>query len=108
VAVALAWPYAKLHLAPDRQPCQHHTTQFFTGWMPFLPPNEQHQSTEIFQTAKQMVKERQDITGSNCLKGLLGKVIVHKKGIKDSWREYVKKLMNGIIEYQFSKSTKPQ
>ena len=22
------------------------TTQFFTGWMPFLPPNQQHQSTE--------------------------------------------------------------
>jgi len=22
------------------------TTQFFTGWMPFLPPNQQHKSTE--------------------------------------------------------------
>jgi len=21
-------------------------TEFFTGWMPFLPPNQQHQSTE--------------------------------------------------------------
>jgi len=28
------------------QPHQHPTTQFFTGWMPFLPPNQQHQSTE--------------------------------------------------------------
>jgi len=46
VAVASAGPYASLHLAPDRQPCQHPTTQFFTGWMPFLPPNQQHQSTE--------------------------------------------------------------
>jgi len=25
---------------------QHPTTQFFTGQMPFLPPNQQHQSTE--------------------------------------------------------------
>jgi len=25
---------------------QHPTTQFFTGWMPFLPPNQQRQSTE--------------------------------------------------------------
>ena len=25
-----------------RQPRQHPTTQFFTGWMPFLPPNQQH------------------------------------------------------------------
>ena len=30
----------------QRQPCQHPTTQFFTGWMPFLPPNQQRQSTE--------------------------------------------------------------
>jgi len=29
-----------------RQPRQHPTTQLFTGRMPFLPPNQQHQSTE--------------------------------------------------------------
>jgi len=44
--------------------------------------------------AKQMVKERWDITGSNCLKGVSGKVIVDEKGIKDSWKEYTEKLMN--------------
>jgi len=27
-------------------PCQHPITQFFTGRMPFLPPNQQGQSTE--------------------------------------------------------------
>jgi len=37
----------------------------------------------IFRTAKQTVKERPDITGSNCLKGALGKMIVDEKGIKD-------------------------
>jgi len=26
--------------------CQHLTTQFFTGRMPFLQPNQQRQSTE--------------------------------------------------------------
>jgi len=46
VAVASAGPYASLHLTPDRQPRQHATTQFFTGRMPFLPPNQQRQSTE--------------------------------------------------------------
>jgi len=46
VAVASAGLYASLHLAPDRQPRQHPTTQFFTGRMPFLPPNQQRQSTE--------------------------------------------------------------
>ena len=39
--MASAGPYASLHLAPDRQPCQHPTAQFSTGRMPFLPPNQQ-------------------------------------------------------------------
>ena len=30
----------------SRQPRQHPTTHFFTGRMPFLPPNKQRQSTE--------------------------------------------------------------
>jgi len=41
-----------------------------------------------------MVKERQDITGSNCLKGVSGKVIVDDKGVKDSSKEYMEKMMN--------------
>jgi len=41
--------------------------------------------------AKQMVKERRDITGSNCLKGVSRKVIVDEKGMKDSWKEYIEK-----------------
>ena len=49
--------------------------------------------------AKQMVKERQDITGSNCLKGVSGKVIVDKKGIKDSWKEYMEKLTDEKNEW---------
>jgi len=51
VAVASAGSYPSLHLAPDRQPRQHPTTQFFTGRMPFLPPNQQRQSTEGRQPA---------------------------------------------------------
>ena len=34
------------YITPDRQPCQYPTTQFFTGRMPFLLPNQQCQSTE--------------------------------------------------------------
>jgi len=44
--------------------------------------------------AKQMVKERQDITRSNCLKGVSGNVTVDEKRIKDSWKQYMEKLMN--------------
>ena len=38
--------------------------------------NDSECQNEIFQMAKQMVKERQDITGLNCIKGTSGKVIV--------------------------------
>jgi len=41
----ICWAVCKSAPHP-RQPRQHPTTQFFTGWMPFLPPNQQHQSTE--------------------------------------------------------------
>ena len=41
MAVASAGTYASLHLSPNRQPHQHPTTLFFTGRMPFLPPNQQ-------------------------------------------------------------------
>jgi len=48
---------------------------------------------------KQMVKERQDITGLNCIKGASRKVIVDDKGIKDSWKEYMEKLKNEENEW---------
>ena len=46
-----------------------------------------------------MVKERQDITGLNCIKGASGKVIVDDKGIKVCWKEYMEKLMNEENEW---------
>jgi len=49
-----------------------------------------------------MVKERLDITGSNCLKGVSGKVTVDEKGIKDSWKDYMEKLMNEENEWDHS------
>ena len=49
--------------------------------------------------AKQIVKERQDITGLNCIKGASGKVIVDDKAIKDFWKEYMEKLMNEENEW---------
>jgi len=47
----ICWAICKSAPHP-RQPCQHPTTQFFTGWMPFLPPNQQCQSTEGKLTIK--------------------------------------------------------
>jgi len=60
--------------------------------------------TLTIQIAEQVVKERLDIMGSYCLKGVSDKVIVDEKGIKDLWKEYMEKLimkrMNSIIGYQ--------
>jgi len=54
--MASAGPYASLHLAPDRQPRQHPTTLFFTGQMPFLPPNQQRQSTKASHTQAKLYR----------------------------------------------------
>ena len=58
--------------------------------------NDSECQNEIFRMDKQMVKERQDIhvNGLNYTKGASGKVIVDDKGIKDSWKEYMEKLIN--------------
>jgi len=45
VAVASAGLSASLHLIPDNH-ANIPPVRFFTGRMPFLPPNQQHQSTE--------------------------------------------------------------
>ena len=42
---------------------------------------------------------------TNCLKGVSGKVIIDKKGIKDSWKEYMEKLMNEENEWDYKIST---
>jgi len=49
MAVASSGSYASLHLAPDRQPRVHPTTQSFTGRMPCLPPNQQRHMLVLLQ-----------------------------------------------------------
>jgi len=44
--VASAGPYANLHLAQRDNHASIPALNFFTDWMPFLPPNQQRQSTE--------------------------------------------------------------
>ena len=61
--------------------------------------NDSECQDEIFRMAKQTVKERQDITGLNCIKEASGKVTVDDKEIKDSWKEYMEKLMNEENEW---------
>jgi len=67
--------------------------------------NDPNRQNEIFRIAKQMLKERQDVLGSNCLKGVSGKVIVDAKG-KDSWKEYMEKLVNEENEWDHRLSSR--
>jgi len=46
VAVASAGPYASLHLAPDRQPHQHFTTQFLQAGCPSCRPTNSVKALE--------------------------------------------------------------
>jgi len=46
-----------------------------------------------------MVNERQDVTGSNCLKDAAGKVFVDKNGTKYTRKEYVENMMNEEHEW---------
>ena len=54
---------------------------------------------KFLKCQRQMVKERQDITGLNCIKGASEKVIVDDKGIKDLWNEYMEELVNEENEW---------
>jgi len=47
------WAICKSALCSRQKPCQHPTTQFFTGRMPFLPPNQQCQNTEGTHSGQQ-------------------------------------------------------
>jgi len=42
----ISWAICKSAPYPKQITTPAPTTQFFTGWMPFLPPNQQRQSTE--------------------------------------------------------------
>jgi len=50
-----------------RQPCQHPTTQFFTDWMPILPPNQQHQIVQSLKKWLYHLKSDCTISTVSCL-----------------------------------------
>ena len=49
--------------------------------------------------AKQKKKERKDITGTNCLKGDNGGLLVSEEQVTGRWREYFEKLLNEENEW---------
>ena len=69
----ICWVICKSAPYP-RQPCQHHTTQFFTGRMPFLPPNQRRQSTVT-------LVDRLKILETNCTNNLPNIFALHSPKI---------------------------
>ena len=53
----------------------------------------------IFRIAKQKKKERKDITGTKCLKGDNGELLVSEEQVSGRWREYIEKLLNEENEW---------
>ena len=53
----------------------------------------------IFRITKQKKKERKDITGTKCLKGDNGELLVSEEQVSDRWREYFEKLLNEENEW---------
>ena len=56
----------------------------------------------IFRIAKQKKKERKDITditGTKCLKGDNGELLVSEEQVSGRWREYFEKLLNEENEW---------
>ncbi len=50
--------------------------------------------TELFRIAKQMKRDKQDITGGKYVKDSKGEVKVEEKEIMERWKEYFKDLLN--------------
>jgi len=50
--------------------------------------------SKTFKVAKGMIKEKQDISGVNCLKDSTGKLIIEEEEVKSTWKKYMEKLMN--------------
>ena len=57
VAVASAGPYASLHLAPDRQPCQHPTSQFLQAGCPSCRPTNSVKALKAQQSSPIIYKK---------------------------------------------------
>jgi len=80
----IRWAICKSAPLPDRQPCQHLTTQFLQVGRPFCHPTNSIKA----------LKAKLWVPQNYYPLGVSGKVSVDEKGIKDSWKEYMEKLMN--------------
>ena len=48
----------------------------------------------VIRIAKQMMNERKEVIGVNCLKNEDGEVVVESEGVKQRWKDYMERLLN--------------
>jgi len=48
----------------------------------------------VFKVAKKLMRERQDIEGVKCLRNGSGRIVTSEEDIKETWKEYMEKVMN--------------
>jgi len=63
VAVASAGPYASLQLTPDREPCQHPTTQFLQAGCPSCHPTNSVKALKAKIRLKYLLNTRSKDSG---------------------------------------------
>ena len=78
MAVASARPYASLHLAADKQPCQYPTRQFLQAGCPSCHP------TKSIKALKANIKQYWIILNSNVLHYLVRYFLKNVAGQYDS------------------------
>ena len=61
--------------------------------------NSKEGRQNIFRIAKLIKRERKDVTGTDCLKGDNGELLVSEEQVSGRWREYFEKLLNKENEW---------
>jgi len=61
----------------------------------------------VFRIAKQIARERFDVTGVSCLKDEVGQIVVDSDGIKGRWKRYMERLLNVENEWDSNIESNP-
>ena len=62
--------------------------------------------TELFRIAKQMKKDRQDVTGGKYVNDKKGDIRVNENEIMDRWKKYFMVLLNEHNDYEIDETAK--
>ena len=73
------------------------------GWSESLQSNEE--GAKMFNTAKQMRKERKDIVGSKYVRNENGTLKVKEEKVMERWKSYFSFLINKTLSFTWDRIT---